>query len=153
MRDFERNREPGHSGLGTTLSGNPLSLVALLTCLREVMTPTAYAHMELLAGELAKGIAGALSARALPWHVSRVGARLEFGRGTAPLNGSQSLAQADPEVEAALHLYLLNRGFVLTPFHNMMLISPSTTRTQVDGFIKVFAQALPVFADCMGAAR
>jgi glutamate-1-semialdehyde 2,1-aminomutase len=65
-----------------------------------------------------------------------------IGRGTPPLNGSQSQSEADPEVNAALHLYLLNRGFVLTPCHNMMLISPATTRTQIDGFMNVFEQAL-----------
>jgi glutamate-1-semialdehyde 2,1-aminomutase len=58
------------------------------------------------------------------------------------VNGSQSLAQADPAMESALHLYLLNRGFVLTPFHNMMLVSPVTTRTQIDGFMKVFEEGL-----------
>lgn len=152
IRDYDREREPGHSGLGTTLSASPLSLVALLACLREVMTPAAYQHMELLAGTLATRISAALAARSLAWHVSRVGARLEFGRGAAPRNGTESLAQADPAVEAALHLYLLNRGFVLTPFHNMMLISPATTRTQIDGFMKVFEEGLAVFQDCMGSA-
>jgi glutamate-1-semialdehyde 2,1-aminomutase len=129
----------------TTLSANPLSLAALLACLREVMTPAAYQHMDHLAGELAKRLGAAFAARALPWHVARVGARVAFGRGPPPLNGSQSLAQADPALEAALHLYLLNRGFVLTPFHNMMLVSPATTRTQIDGFMKVFEEALVLF--------
>jgi glutamate-1-semialdehyde 2,1-aminomutase len=150
IRDYDRDREAGHSGLGTTLAANPLSLAALQACLRDVMTPAAYQHMELLAGDLVKRIGAAFTGRALPWHVSRVGARLEFGRGPPPLNGSQSLAQAAPEVEQALHLYLLNRGFLLTPFHNMMLICPATTRTQTDGFMKVFEEALQVFQDCLG---
>ncbi len=142
IRDYDRRRDGGHSGLGTTLSGNPLSLAALRACLREVMTPAAYRHMETLAQQLEQRLGAAFQARALPWHVSRVGARLEFGRGPPPANGSESLAQAAPDVAGALHLYLLNRGFVLTPFHNMMLISPATTRTQIDGFMKVFEQGL-----------
>jgi glutamate-1-semialdehyde 2,1-aminomutase len=145
MRDFDRNREPGHSGLGTTLSANPLCLAALRACLREVMTPAAYHHMETLAGQLERRMAAAFLLRGLPWHISRSGARLEFGRGPAPRNGSQSLAQADPALESAIHLYLLNRGFVLTPFHNMMLVSPATTRTQIDGFMKVFEGCLQEF--------
>jgi glutamate-1-semialdehyde 2,1-aminomutase len=148
IREYDRARPPGHSGLGTTLSANPLCLAALLACLREVMTPAAYQHMDHLAGELAKRIGAAYSARGLPWHVARVGARVEFGRGPPPVNGSQSLAQADPATESALHLYLLNRGFVLTPFHNMMLVSPVTTRTQIDGFMKVFEEGL----NLLGAA-
>jgi glutamate-1-semialdehyde 2,1-aminomutase len=66
IRDYERTREPGHSGLGTTLAANPLSLVALLACLREVMTPAAYQHMELLAGGLAQRIGAAFAARGCP---------------------------------------------------------------------------------------
>jgi glutamate-1-semialdehyde 2,1-aminomutase len=147
IHEHDRERAPGHSGLGTTLAANPLSLVALLACLREVMTPAAYQHMDHLAGELAKRIGAILTARGLPWHVARVGAHVEFGRGPSPLNASQSLAQADPALESALHLYLLNRGFVLTPFHNMMLISPVTTRTQIDGFMKIFEEGLGLFAE------
>jgi glutamate-1-semialdehyde 2,1-aminomutase len=129
----------------TPLSANPLSLAALLACLREVMSAAAYQHMDHLAGELATRLGAALTARGLPWHVARVGARVQFGRGPPPLNASQSLAQADPALQSALHLYLLNRGFVLTPFHHMMLISPVTTRTQIDGFMKVFEEGLGLF--------
>lgn len=151
IREFDRHRESGHSGLGTTLSANPLSIAALLACLREVMTPAAYEHMDLLAAELARRMSAAFTARALPWHVARVGARLEFARGAAALNGSESLARANPALQSAMHLYLLNRGFVLTPFHNMLLISPATTRTQIDGFMKIFEDCLQVFQPCMGA--
>jgi glutamate-1-semialdehyde 2,1-aminomutase len=150
MREFDRQRDAGHSGLGTTLSANPLSIVALLACVREVMTAAAYQHMDELAGELARQMTAAFTVHELPWHVSRVGGRLEFGRGAPPRNGSESLARADSELNSALHLYLLNRGFILTPFHNMMLVSPATTRTQVDGFMKVFEGCLQEFRSCMG---
>jgi glutamate-1-semialdehyde 2,1-aminomutase len=149
MRDFDRARVGGHSGLGTTLAANPLGMAALLACLREVMTPAAYAHMDPLAGLLAGRMTAALAARGLPWHVSRVGARLEFAPGEPPRNGTESLARYDPDLSAALHLFLLNRGFVLTPFHNMMLVSPATTRTQVDGFLKVFDDCLQAFQACL----
>lgn len=151
IQGLERSREPGHSGLGTTLSAGPLGLAAMHACLTQVMTAAAYAHMERLAGELETGLKNAFATHALPWYVSRAGARLEFGRGIAPRNGSQSLAQADPDLEAALHLYLLNRGFLLTPFHNMMLVSPMTTSQQVADFLRVFELGLAQFAPLMRA--
>ena len=145
IEDFDRIREAGHSGLGTTLSANPLSLAALHACLTQVMTPAAYAHMERLAGRLQVQLTAAFTARSLPWYVSRAGARLEFGRGEAPHNGTQSLARSDHRLESALHLYLLNRGFLLTPFHNMMLVSPVTTDQQVTDFSAAFGQCLDEF--------
>ena len=68
----------------------------------------------------------------LPWHVSRVGARLEFGFGRPPRDGAESERNAWPELEHAIHLHLLNRGVLLTPFHNMMLCSPVTTTAHAD---------------------
>ena len=82
----------------------------------------------------------------MPWQVSRVGARLEFGRAPAPRTGRQSVEAIDHDLEGALHLYLLNRGFLLTPFHNMMLASPVTTQSQVDAFLAAFDTALGEFA-------
>jgi glutamate-1-semialdehyde 2,1-aminomutase len=72
------------------------------------------------------------AAEALEWHVSRVGARLEFGFGKPPRNGVESERAAWPELERAIHLYLLNRGVLLTPFHNMMLCAPVTTPLHAD---------------------
>jgi glutamate-1-semialdehyde 2,1-aminomutase len=82
------------------------------------------------------------SQQALAWHVSRVGARLEFGFGTPPRNGADSEREAWPELEHAIHLYLLNRGVLLTPFHNMMLCSPVTTTAHADTLLKYLNDAL-----------
>ena len=40
-----------------------------------------------------------------------------------------------------IHLYALNRGILLTPFHNMALMSPATTEADVDRHTEVFAEA------------
>ncbi|HEX9474471.1 MAG TPA: transaminase [Steroidobacteraceae bacterium] len=116
-----------HSGLGTTLAANLLAVVALEACLSEVMTDAAYGHMEAQALRLEQGLQAVLERRALRWQVQRVGARVELGFGARPpCNGGEAAAALQPELERALHLYLLNRGVLLTPFHNMMLLSPET---------------------------
>jgi glutamate-1-semialdehyde 2,1-aminomutase len=152
MREAEAARESGHSGLGTTLSANPLALAALAASLTQLMTAANHDHMNRRAAQLAGGIEAAFAARALAWQVSRVGARLEFGRGRPPRNGTESLAALDHDLEAAMHLYLLNRGFLLTPFHNMMLMSPATTPQQVDRFLACFAGCLDEFEPLLGTA-
>jgi glutamate-1-semialdehyde 2,1-aminomutase len=146
MRAAEAQREAGHSGLGTTLAANPLAIAALHASLTHLITAQNHSLMEARAAQLAAGIEQALSARGLPWQVSRVGARLEFGRSPAPRTGRASLAAIDHDLEAAMHLYLLNRGFLLTPFHNMMLASPVTTPGQVQGFVQCFQSLLAEFA-------
>lgn len=149
MQACEATRESGHSGLGTTLSANPMALAALQACLTQVMTPAAYAHMDALAARLEVGLVGVFAQHAIHWQVSRVGARLEPGRGARPRNGTESLAAIDHDVEALLHLYLLNRGFLLTPFHNMMLVSPATTAPQVQAFLDTLQQGMPELAPLM----
>jgi glutamate-1-semialdehyde 2,1-aminomutase len=152
MRAAAARRAPGHSGLGTTLSANALAIAALDACLTAVMTPEAHAYMDRLAGHLGGRLEAVLLARRLPWHVSRVGARLEFGRGAPPRNGAESLAAMDPALESAMHLFLLNRGFLLTPFHNMMLVSPATTLAHLERFVAAFDDCLDEFHAFMGAA-
>ena len=79
----------------------------------------------------------------MPWHVARVGARVEFICAPGPLrNGSEALRAHAPRVERAVHLALLNRGFVIAPFHNMMLVSPDTTAEQVDGLVAAFGSVV-----------
>jgi glutamate-1-semialdehyde 2,1-aminomutase len=152
LREADAAREPGHSGLGTTLAANPLVLAALAASLTRLMTRENHAAMDRLAVQLAEGLAVAFAARGIGWQLSRVGARLEFGRGPPPRNGSESLAAIDHDLEAAMHLFLLNRGFLLTPFHNMMLVSPATTRAQVERFLVAFDSCLDVFQPLMRAA-
>jgi glutamate-1-semialdehyde 2,1-aminomutase len=132
-----------HSGLGTTLSANLLAVAALHACLTEVMTEAAFAHMEALALQLEQGLNALRARRALPWHVQRVGARVELGFGARPArNGSESAAAMQPELERVLHLYLLNRGVLLTPFHNMMLLSPDTGAAAVGRLLAQLDAAL-----------
>lgn len=138
---YDAAREPGHSGMGTTLSANPLQCAAMLATLTEVMTDRNYARMERLAAHLERGIAAAIARLALPWHLARVGARVEFICAPGPLrNGSQAAAAHAPELERAIHLALLNRGCLIAPFHNMMLVSPATRKTQVDRMIAAFGE-------------
>ena len=132
---------PGHSGMGTTLSANALALAAMRATLEHVMTPEAYAHME-RAGRPAGGrpAGDRLPRHGLPWHVVRVGARVEFICAPGPLrNGTQAEAAHAPALERAIHLALLNRGCLIAPFHNMMLACPATTETQVARLQDAFA--------------
>jgi glutamate-1-semialdehyde 2,1-aminomutase len=147
VESLPADAEHGHSGLGTTLSANLLALAALQACLSEVMTTEAYAHMETQALRLEQGLEAMLKRRALPWHVQRIGARVELGFGASPArNGSESAAAMRPDLERTLHLYLLNRGTLLTPFHNMMLLSPHTTPAAVDRALAHFDAALAELA-------
>ena len=137
------HRPPGHSGMGTTLSANPMQFACLKATLAEVMTDKAYAHMEKLAARLAGALAAIITAKGAPWHVVRVGARVEFICAPGPLrNGAAAALAHQPAVEAALHLALLNRGSLIAPFHNMMLISPATKTRQVDRLIAAFDEVL-----------
>ncbi len=136
-------RAAGHSGMGTTLSANPMQFACLRATLSDVMTKANYAHMETLAARLEKGLQRVIAAHAAPWHVVRVGARVEFICANGPLrNGTEAATAHQPDLEAALHLALLNRGSLIAPFHNMMLISPATKKRQVDRLIHAFDEIL-----------
>jgi glutamate-1-semialdehyde 2,1-aminomutase len=138
---------PGHSGMGTTLSANALSLAAMRATLEHVMTVEAYAHMESLAARLASGLQLAVTTYGVPWHVVRVGARVEFICAPGPLrNGTEAEAAHAPALEQAIHLALLNRGCLIAPFHNMMLVSPATTAAQVETLIQAFESVVASLA-------
>jgi glutamate-1-semialdehyde 2,1-aminomutase len=141
-------RAPGHSGMGTTLSANPMQFACLKATLSQVMTAKNYAHMESLAQRLESGLSGVIARVGAPWHAVRVGARVEFICAPGPLtNGTEAAFAHQPAVEAALHTALLNRGSLIAPFHNMMLISPATKKRQVDRLIAAFDEVLTeVFA-------
>jgi glutamate-1-semialdehyde 2,1-aminomutase len=137
---YNREKEPGYSGIGTTLSANPLQFAAMRATLEEVMTEKNYAHMERLAARLEHGLSAAIAKQALPWHVARVGARVEFFCAPGPLrNGTEAYAAHAPEIEAAIHVALVNRGCLIAPFHNMMLVSPATTKRQIDRLVAAFS--------------
>jgi glutamate-1-semialdehyde 2,1-aminomutase len=141
-------RDSGHSGMGTTLSANPMQFACLRATLSEVMTAANYAHMEKGAARLEKGLARVIARHKAPWHVVRVGARVEFICAPGPLhNGAEAATAHQPQVEAALHTGLLNRGCLIAPFHNMMLISPATKKRQINRLIAAFDEILTELFD------
>ncbi len=152
IRSADAQRESGHSGIGTTLAANPLAIAALNASLSAVITAANHEVMERGAEQLAAGLAMAFRGHRLDWQVSQVGARVECTRAPAPRTGRESLAAIDHEVEGALHLYLLNRGLLLTPFHNMMLVSPVTSGQQIGALLGAFDLALGELAPFMKAA-
>lgn len=134
---------PGHSGMGTTLAGNALSLAALRANLKQVLTPENYARMEAMAERLAGGLSALIERAGLPWHIARVGARIEFVLAPRPLrNGTEAAAAHIVEVEQALHLGLLNRGVLIAPFHNMMLVSPATSEADCAAMLSATDEVL-----------
>lgn len=143
MEQCREEGEKGHSGIGTTLSANALALAAMRACLTEVMTPAAYAHMLPLAEELAAKTRDVIEQRGLNWHVTHVGSRGEFICDPVPArNGSEARAKMHGPLEHALHLFLINRGVLIAPFHNMTLVSPATTSAQVDRLAEVLDDCL-----------
>jgi glutamate-1-semialdehyde 2,1-aminomutase len=130
-------------GVGGTLAGNPVSMAAARATLGEVLTDAAFGGMISTATAYAEGLRKLLETYALPWSVSQLGARVEYRFASpAPADGTASAASADPELEDFLHTYLANRGILLTPFHNMVLMSPATTAADVQHHHEVFAAAL-----------
>ena len=143
MERVRAEGETGHSGIGTTLSANALALAAMRACLTEVMTPAAYAHMLPLAERLADQLRSVIGGRGLDWHVTHVGSRGEFiCADRPPRNGSEARAAMEGQIEHALHLFLINRGVLIAPFHNMTLVSPATTDAQVDRLAGVLDDCL-----------
>ena len=130
------------SGIGGTLSGNALALAAMRATLGEVLTAAAYDRMIPLAERWAAGVADVIERAGLDWHVNRLGCRAEYWFCPPPRNGGQAAAAVDHELESFLHLWALNRGVLLTPFHNMALMSPATTEAHVDLHTTVFAAAV-----------
>ena len=129
--------------MGTTLSANALPFAALRATLEHVMTDEAYAHMDELATRLAAGLTAIVETYGAPWHVVRVGARVEFICAPGPLrNGTEAEAAHAPALEQAMHLALVNRGCLIAPFHNMMLVSPATSAGQVDRLCSAFEAAV-----------
>jgi glutamate-1-semialdehyde 2,1-aminomutase len=130
-------------GVGGTLAGNALSIAATRATLEHVLTDEAFARMEHLAVRFEAGVRQVIDAHQLPWSVSRLGARVEYRfANPAPRTGTESAQAADADLEDYLHVYLANRGILLTPFHNMALMSPATTTAQVDEHTRTFEAAI-----------
>src|SRR6266849_6666170 len=136
------NSIPTFSSSAKPLAANALSLTAMRVTLEHILTPAAFEHMIPLAKRFTDGVAEHIRSNGLPWNVIRLGARAEYTfAAKPPRNGGESAAAADFELECFLHLYALNRGVLLTPFHNMALMSPATTEADIDAHSNLFASA------------
>jgi glutamate-1-semialdehyde 2,1-aminomutase len=130
------------SGIGGTLTGNALALAAIRATLDSTLLADDYARMVPLAQRWAEGVRDAFTEVDLPWSVNRLGARAEYWFSPPPRNGAQAAAAVDEELDSFMHLWALNRHILLTPFHNMALMSPSTTPDDVDAHTAVFRDAV-----------
>jgi len=135
-------------GIGGTLAGNALSLAAMRATLEHVLTDAAFERMIALGERFEAGVKGVIDAHRAPWHVTRLGCRAEYlFRPEVPRTGAEAEAAMDAELDGLIHLYALNRGILLTPFHNMALMSPATTADDVDHHTAVYAD---VVAELLG---
>lgn len=129
-------------GVGGTLAGNPVSTAAMRATLGEVLTDEAFVGMTELATRFVTGVEDALAYTGLPWSIRQLGARAEYRfTSPAPRNGTESALAHDPELDDFMHIYMANRGVLLTPFHAMALMSPATTTADVDLHTQIFADA------------
>jgi glutamate-1-semialdehyde 2,1-aminomutase len=130
-------------GVGGTLAGNALSVAAMRATLEQVLTDDAFAHMADVATTFTRGVRAAIDRAGLQWSVTQLGARSEYHFASpAPRDGSSSAAAGDDELDEYLHLYLVNRGVLITPFHNMALMCPVTSNDDAQLHTRLFAGAL-----------
>jgi len=130
-------------GIGGTLAGNALSVAAMKATLEHVLTDEFYSRAIALQECFTEGVESVIREFDLPWIVKRLGSRSEYWfHPTPPRNGGEAFAAIDHELDRYMHLFALNRGILMTPFHNMALISPDTTREDVDYHTKIFREAV-----------
>jgi glutamate-1-semialdehyde 2,1-aminomutase len=130
-------------GIGGTLAGYALSMAAARAALGEVLTEAAFERMIPLAARWEAGVNQAIERHGAPWSVTRLGARAEYHfLPHPPRDGAEQIAHADTELERLLHLWVMNRGVLMTPFHNMALLSPVTSEADVDRHTAAFEDAL-----------
>ena len=143
-RQYGALREPQYAdigGIGGTLAGNALTLAAMRATLENVLTEEAYRHMIDLAVRFTEGVSRTIDEFQLPWIVERLGCRAEYWFiSKPPENGGQAAAAVDDDLDRYMHLASLNRGILMTPFHNMALIAPSAAREDIDRHTEVFRE-------------
>ena len=130
------------AGVGGTLTANALALAAIRATLSSSLRDEDFAVAIPLAERFTEGVTDVINRHELPWHVQRLGCRAEYWFCPPPRDGAAAAAAADEELEGFLHLWSLNRGVLLTPFHNMALFSPHHTEADVDRHTEVFAEAV-----------
>jgi glutamate-1-semialdehyde 2,1-aminomutase len=134
-------RQSSHLGFGGTLAGSALQVAAVRAVLGEVLTADTFARMITLAERLAAGSRAALSAHAIPWFIAQSGARVEtLLTPAAPRTASELARSRDGTLETLLHLFMLNRGVLITPFHSMLLVCPATSVADVDHYVHEFGE-------------
>lgn len=142
------NAPLGHSGIGTTLSGNAISIAALHASLSKLHQRETFNLMLLAAEQLCSGLEALLAKHQRPWNITRLGARLELQFcSQAPRNAVDARAAQDDRCERFIHLFMLNRGVLLTPFHNMMLCAPSLDTNSLSHILRHFDDCLATLKD------
>ena len=139
---YLRGHEADVGGVGGTLTGSALALAAARATLANALREEDFAVAVPLAGRFTAGVSGVIESAGLPWHVQQLGCRAEYWFCPPPRTGADAAAAVDDELEELMHLWALNRGILLTPFHNMALFSPRHTEDDVDRHTDVFGQAV-----------
>lgn len=130
-------------GIGGTLAGNALSLAAVRATLEHVLTPQLYERTIPLAQRFTQGVEEVIAEFKLPWIVKQLGCRAEYWfRPQPPRNGGEAVAAIDSQLDRYMHLCALNRGILMTPFHNMALIAPDTSEADIDHHTQVFRESV-----------
>ena len=140
--------EADTGGIGGTLAGNALSLAAMRATLGSVLTEETFARTIPLAARFAEGVASVIREKVLPWHVTRLGCRAEYWFcAEPPRTGAEAAAAVDPDLDRYMHLAALNRGILMTPFHNMALIAPGVSEADIDRHTAVFRESVGALLD------
>jgi glutamate-1-semialdehyde 2,1-aminomutase len=143
LADLHNLEDCDTGGIGGTLAGNALSLAAMRATLTKVLTKEAFERMLPLAERWTAGVQRTITEFEMPWHVTRLGCRAEYlFAPQAPTNGTEAHDAMDFELERFMHLHAMNRGILLTPFHNMALMSPFTDKDDIDQHTRIFRDAV-----------
>ncbi|MDZ4833381.1 MAG: aspartate aminotransferase family protein [Candidatus Melainabacteria bacterium] len=143
IREHTNVEDCDTSGIGGTLAGNALSIAAMRATLEKVLTDAAYEKTIPLCDRFVKGVEDTIKEYNLPWIVKQLGCRAEYWfREKPPTNGGEAAAAGDYELDRYMHLAALNRGVLMTPFHNMALMSPSTSEADIDRHTEVFRESV-----------
>lgn len=143
VRPRIKDDESDAGGIGGTLAGNALAMAAMRATLETVLTEATFAETIARARRWVDGVEEVIRESGLPWHVVRLGCRAEYWfSATPPANGAEAAASIDHDLDRYMHLAALNRGILMTPFHNMALIAPGTTEADIDQHTRAFRESV-----------